>query len=138
MSFASDLHAQYVAIMEQYELKVERLVDKWVEMQVQMGKLDSEAVHEFFIPYEFSHDNTKLGFRTNDPDREYNGARLIWIPQDYFEDPTPYEEALKKHLEHIEQNTQSMKRRMTQQHVDSLERQLAIAKSQLAGMPRNG
>jgi hypothetical protein len=138
MSFASKLHAEYVTLMEQYELKVERLVDRWIEIQVQMGKLNSEAIHQFFIPYEFSHDDTKLGFRTLDPEQDYYGAKIIYIPTAYFEDQTPYEEALKNHLEQVEKNKQSTKRRMTQQQVDSLERQLAQAKAQLAGIPKNG
>jgi hypothetical protein len=131
MSIAFDLVSQYEALTEQYEKEVEVLVDKWLNIQSQMLKIDRETAQQSFRPYGVSHDKKSLQFIVEDPNRDYYGLHYISIPADFFEDQAPYEEALYKHLKKIEIAQKSAVKNDVKRRIKALKAELAKAEAEL-------
>lgn len=131
MSFASEHHAKYLELIEQYEFKVEPLVDKWIDIQIQKRLLSPAAKRERFLP-EYSTKDGRLVFKMVEPDRDYYGPQTIDIPADFFEDQQPYLDELEEYKKRMDKVAKSASKLQTQQRVKTLKAELAKAEAKLA------
>jgi hypothetical protein len=130
MSFASDLHAKYLELVEQYESKIEPLVDKWINIQIQKKLLDPAAKRERFLP-EYVTKDGRLGFKMVEPDRHYCGTTTIDIPVQFFVDQQPWLDELEAYKRRVEEAAKSATKSQALQRVKTLKAELAKAEAEL-------